>query len=80
LLELTGDDILVHRGAARGRDERAASVGMRARARREAMLARTQLPERDVGKELVNCNTEAARALFEIEKVEEEKNLPQKVE
>lgn len=39
LLELTGEDILVQRGAARGRDERAASVGSRTSTRREAMLA-----------------------------------------
>jgi hypothetical protein len=50
LLELTGDDILVRRGAARGRGERAANVGIRASARREAMFARVQLPMQSVGK------------------------------
>lgn len=38
LLELTGDDILVQRGAARWREERAAIAGMRAIARREAIF------------------------------------------
>ena len=38
LLWLTGDDILAHRGAARGRDERAVSLGRRASAVRENMV------------------------------------------
>jgi hypothetical protein len=45
LLRLTGDDILVQRGAARARDERAAKFGRRAMMRRDAMFAQEQLPE-----------------------------------
>jgi hypothetical protein len=43
LLWLTGDDILVQRGAARATDERALNVGRRESARRENIVA-SQLP------------------------------------
>tara|TARA_R110002003_G_scaffold194_3_gene15192 strand:- start:21943 stop:22299 length:357 start_codon:yes stop_codon:yes gene_type:complete len=59
LLELTGDDILVQRGAARAKDERAANVGIRARARREAMLVQVQLPTEMWGRSLRNATFSA---------------------